>query len=65
MKVILDRFESDYAIIEVDEDNIISVPRILVGNAKEGDVIKIEVDKSNTDKRKKDIQKLMDSVFED
>lgn len=65
MKVILDRFESDYAIIEVDEDNIISVPRILVGNAKEGDVIKIEVDKSNTDKRKKDIQELMDSVFED
>lgn len=65
MKVILDRFEDDYAIIEVDEDNIISVPRILVGNAKEGDVIKIEVDKSNTDKRKKDIQELMDSVFED
>lgn len=65
MKVILDRFEGDYAILEVDEDNIISVPRLLVGNAKEGDVIKIEVDESNTDKRKKDIQELMDSVFED
>lgn len=65
MKVILDRFEGNEAILEIDKNNIVSVPKIIVGSAKEGDVIRIEVDKNETDKRRKDIEKLMDSVFED
>ena len=38
---------------------------ILLPNAKEGDVIKIEKDKKETKNRKKNIQKLMNDVFED
>lgn len=64
MKAIIDRFEGDYAVLEID-DNIIDVPKILVLNAKEGDVIRIEIDKKETLKRKKNIEKLMNKVFED
>lgn len=65
MKVILDRFEGEYAILEIDENNIISVPKILVGGASEGDVLDISVDKNETNKRKRNIEKLMEDVFED
>ena len=42
-----------------------NIPKILLPNAKEGDVIKIEKDKKETKNRKKNIQKLMNDVFED
>lgn len=64
MKVIIDRFEGDYAIVEIDINNFVNIPRILVPFAKEGDVINIEVDKKETEERKKHIQSLFDSVFE-
>lgn len=65
MKVIIDRFEGNYAVLEIEIGNFVNIPRLLVPNAKEGDVINIEIDKEDTLKRKKYIQKLMDDVFED
>lgn len=65
MKVIIDRIEGDSVIVEIGGGKIISVPRILFQNAKEGDVFKIEIDREETNIRKEKIQKLMNNLFED
>ena len=65
MKVIIDRIEGDYVIVEIGVGKIISVPRILFQNAKEGDVFKIEIDREETNARKEKVQKLMNNLFED
>ncbi len=65
MKVIIDRFENDFAVIEIENGKTISVPKILFPNAKEGDVISIIVDKEETKKRKEKIQNLINDLFVD
>lgn len=65
MKVIIDRFEGDYAVVEIEIGKYVNIPKILIPNAKEGDIIKIEIDKKETLERKKHIQELMNNVFED
>lgn len=65
MKVIIDRFEGEYAILEVAIGQFVNIPKVLIPNANEGDVIKIEIDKKETEERRKHIQDLMNSVFED
>lgn len=65
MKVIIDRIEGDYAIVEIGVGKIVSVPKMLFQNAKEGDVFKIEIDREETNARKEKIQKLMNNLFED
>lgn len=64
MQVILDRFEGEYAVLELSDGNTVSIPRILVNGAQEGDLIKIEVLKDETNKRKDYIKTLMDNVFD-
>ena len=53
MKVIIDRFEGEYAVVEIDEGNFVNIPKILLGSAKEGDVISIDIDTDETLKRKR------------
>lgn len=65
MKVILDRFEGEFAVLELDVGEVVSVPKVLVGNATEGDVINISIDKEETSKRKKKIENLINDVFKD
>lgn len=65
MKVILDRFEGEFAILELDVGEVVSVPKILVGNAIEGDVINISIDKEETSKRIKKVENLINDVFKD
>lgn len=65
MKVIIDRFESDYAIVEKDEKEFYNIPRVLVSNAKEGDVIDISVDQEETNKRRMEVEDLMNDLFKD
>lgn len=65
MKVIIDRIEGDSVIVEIGVGKIVSVPKILFQNAKEGDVFKIEVDTKETEMRRKKVQKLMNNLFED
>jgi phosphoribosylformylglycinamidine (FGAM) synthase PurS component len=64
MKVIVDRFEGDYAVVEIAIGKCVNIPRVLVPDAKEGDIIKIEIEKKETEKRKKYIKDLMNNVFE-
>ncbi|MCI8670702.1 MAG: DUF3006 domain-containing protein [Bacilli bacterium] len=65
MEVIIDRFEGEYAIVEIDEGHFANIPKILLQGAHEGDVIKIIIDKDSTKKRKQHITKLMNDLFED
>ncbi len=65
MKVIIDRFEGDYAVVELDKGKFVNLPRELVPDAKENDVVQILVDKKETQKRKEHIANLMDSLFKD
>lgn len=65
MKVIIDRFEGEYAVVELEIGKVINVPKELFKGANEGDVFKIEFDKSETDFRKKKITNLMNDLFVD
>lgn len=63
--LIIDRFEENIAIIETDESTIDIPRKYLPKNASEGDIIKLVVDKNTTDTRKKRINKLAESLFEE
>lgn len=65
MKVIIDRFEGNFAVVELPDKSIINIPRKLFPqNAREGDVISIDIDKYETERRRKEIKKLTDDLFE-
>ena len=65
MKVIIDRFEGDYAVVELDIGHFVNMPKELVLDAREGDVVEITVNHQETEKRKEHIQDLMNDLFED
>lgn len=64
MKVTIDRFEGDYAVVETQEKNIFNIPKALLPHAKEGDVINIEIDEEETKKRTLHIKQMMDDLWE-
>ena len=65
MEVIIDRFEGEYAVVELNKGVFVNLPKALVPDAKENDVIQIIVNKKKTNKRKEHITKLMDNLFQD
>lgn len=71
MKYIIDRFEGDLAVCEAEDRKTIDIERSkLPENADVGDVIILEnghfrVDKQETNKRRKEIEDLMNELFED
>ena len=71
-KLIIDRFEGEYAVCERADKTMVDIPRKdLPCNIKEGDCIiinedqSITVDEEETKARKKRIENLMASLFED
>lgn len=65
MKVIIDRFEGNYAVVELPDKTTVDMPtKLLESGAKEGDVIEIKTLQVVTQERKFKINKLMDDVFE-
>lgn len=65
MKVIIDRFEGNYAIVELEDKSTVDMPKKLIPEgAKEGDVLSIEIDLEETNRRKERIKKLMDDLWE-
>lgn len=65
MQVIIDRFEGEYAVVEIDSGNFVNLPKILIPDAHEGDVVDIIINTEETSKRSENIQNLMDDLFED
>ena len=61
--LIIDRFEGEFAIVETDS-GMVNIPITeLPKNAKEGNVLKLSIDKDSTAQRKKHIKNLMNEVF--
>jgi len=65
MKIIIDRFEGNFAVVEMPDRTMYSLPISLFPNAREGSVISIEIDVGETRKRKANAEKLMDEVWDD
>lgn len=66
MKVTIDRFEAEFAIVELQSGEFVNMPKILLPpNSKEGDIIFIEIDKNDTDNRRAEIEAKMDKLFVD
>lgn len=65
-KLIIDRFEGDFAVCETEDLEFINIPNAaLPEGAKEGDVLTISLDKEETESRKEKIEGLMNSLFKD
>lgn len=65
MNLIIDRFEGEYAVVELPDKTFVTIPKkALPEEAKEGDIITITVNNSETEKRKKKIRKLADDLWE-
>ncbi len=65
MKFTIDRFEGDFAVVELDNGDMMDVPKCFIPKgAKAGDVIKVEVDKEGTKERKKKIEELAKDLWE-
>lgn len=64
MTVIIDRFEGDFARVELPDGKMVDMPRCLLPKeTAEGDVITISVDPDETASRKKRIDNLMGQLF--
>lgn len=64
MKITIDRFEEEFAIVELENGEIIEIPKVILPiEAKEGDVVSITVEKTETEERKKRIQNKFDRLF--
>lgn len=66
MKYTIDRFEGEFAVVELSEGRFANIPRVaLPGEAKEGDVLDVSIDETETNQRRNNIEKLMNSVWAD
>lgn len=69
MRVIIDRFEGDFAVCEKENREMIDIKRsTLPKGAKEGDVLQIDgdnikIDTAETEKRKKEIDELTKDLW--
>ena len=64
MRVIIDRFEQDYAVVELEDGSMAHMAVKLLPGACEGDVVEIKVDREETARRKKLIQELRKKVVQ-
>ena len=65
MEVIIDRFEGDFAVVELSTREMIDLSKKLVpANAVEGDVLEIKVNKKETEYRRQKIEKLCEDLWE-
>lgn len=64
MKIIIDRFENEFAVAELENGETVAVPKILFpSNAKEGSVINITCDDDETEKRRETMKNKMNAIF--
>ncbi|QEK10964.1 DUF3006 domain-containing protein [Crassaminicella thermophila] len=70
MRVIIDRFEGDYALCEKEDKKIIHIKREKIPTyAREGDALwidkdKVIVDEYETKKRKREIEEMIEDLWE-
>lgn len=66
MKYTIDRFEGNFAVVELEDKKFVNIPREAVPpEAKEGDIILTVVDNKGTAEQKQKIEELMKTMFID
>ena len=66
MKLIIDRFEGDFAVIELPDGKMIDCPNaVLPDDAKEGSILNITVDETATNDKLKKVTDRMNKLFRD
>ena len=64
MKITIDRFENDIAVVETENGDILNIPKLLLpSDAKEGSIVHITVDESETEVRRAEMKKKMNDIF--
>ncbi len=66
MKVIIDRFENQLAVVELENGEFEHLSlKLLPSMATEGDVLLIEIDEAETERRRNRINELMNDLSEE
>lgn len=71
MKIVIDRFEGNYAVCETEEKKFIDIPKAdIPEGAKEGDILMktdkgYSIEKNETEEKRKAIKNRMNSLFVD
>lgn len=66
MKIIIDRFEGEFAVCELSDGSFQNLPRAFVPEgAGEGAVIEITYNSDETEKKLSDMQKRLNRLFRD
>ena len=66
MKLIIDRFEGDFAVVELPNGQMIDCPKVLFpDNAKEGSILNITVDEDATNEKLQMVTERMNRLFKD
>ena len=66
MRIIIDRFEGNIAVVELEDGSIIDcLKAILPPNAKEGSIIDITVDEKATEEKLQKVTERMNKLFKD
>ncbi len=64
MQVIIDRFEGDFAVVELANKETVNMPRVLLPEgAKEGDIIDIVLNQQGTFERKTQMENRMKNLW--
>ena len=58
MRLIVDRIEEDYIVAEMPDLTMVNIPRALVRDAREGDVIRVSLYRNSNAKLKAEIKEL-------
>ncbi len=64
MKLIVDRFESEYAVLLPESGTPVNIPRSLLADAREGDVYVLRYCRAESDARRKKLSRLGKGLFE-
>lgn len=64
MEFIIDRFEGDFAIVELEDKSFEKIPkRLLPGDAIEGSIIEIVLNRDRTDQLRNEVESMVDELF--
>lgn len=64
MKVIIDRFEGEFAVVEIEKGKFSTIPKELLEGAKEGDIIDISICHEETKEKEEKVKSLLEELFE-
>lgn len=66
MKFTIDRFEGEYAVVELENMDMINIPKeILPEGTKEGDILEVSINKDETEEREKRIEEKFNRLLWD